>query len=73
MNSLHEHASPGGVEHEVLSNAEIEFLHNELVTACQQAGYGGDRLRVAFLLGFARAVEAAVLGKIGPKLVREVN
>lgn len=63
---------PEPLGHEVLTREEIQFVHDELVTACARAGYGGERLRDAFLLGFARAIEAAVLGKIGP-LGRRVN
>jgi hypothetical protein len=56
---------------QVLSNKEIEFVHNELVKSFVDAGRSD--LRAAFILGFARAIEYAVLERVAPEMVGKVN
>jgi len=68
----------GGAGHEVLSNKEIERLHNGLVECWQRAGYAPDelrspQLRAAFIVGLARAIEYAVIARVAPQMVGGLN
>lgn len=63
---------------EVITNAEIEAIHNGLVAAWQREGYpagalSDPRLRGAFILGLCRAIEFAVIERIAPELVERIN
>jgi hypothetical protein len=60
---------------QVLSDREIEFMHNSLVERWREAGYSSEqirddqKLRGAFIENFARSVEAAVIGRIAPEML----
>jgi hypothetical protein len=59
------------ISHEVLTNADVEAIHNGLVSLWRNSGQmlSDDTNRAAFILGFARAIEYAVLERAAPELV----
>jgi hypothetical protein len=60
--------------HEILTNKEVEFIHNSLIESWRDAGYlrlDDPLIRAAVILGFARSIEYAVIERVAPELVGE--